>query len=591
MEQDRPAGRFRFVAFALLIGFAAVIGRVGYLQLGNVETGRAEFSSLHTTSVRLSAVRGEVYDRRGLPLAVNQPETILIAEPFNIKNKAHVAQELSGVLGVRADEILRKLSDERYRKYCRLANKLDWATIQKVMDLRLSGLHYEENPQRAYPQGSLAGPLVGYISDSTGVAGIEKSYDQTLRGLSAITKVTAVNQRLKMAETDYSRVAGLRGADLVLTIDGYLQHVVERELAKGVEEFEAKGAMGILMNCRNGEILAMGQWPPFDPNDRSTGMRDKNICVSDFFEPGSVMKPFTFAMAFDAEVITESTVINCENGNWYYKPGRKSIGDMAGHGKGRITAAEILSHSNNVGTAKISAEWMPHGDGQYPLREFLFGIGFGEPTLCGLPGESAGMLRKQWWPIDRATVSYGHGIAVTAAQLASRFSMIGNGGVLPRAHLVLGRRSSMSGEFFPEEYEAPRRVISEQAADRTLALLRLAVTEGTGKNLELPGYRFAGKTGTAIVPDPNGGGYLDNEVFCSFAGFLPYPDPEYVLLVTLDRPVFHYEHIKSSRNYATGGKTAGPVWTRIAMDALHYLGVPPDPALLPETTQVAAKDR
>jgi len=235
MEQDRRAGRLYVVCIALLVGFAAVIVRVGYLQLGDVEPGRKEFSSLHTTSVHLSAVRGEIYDRRGLPLAVNQPETILIAEPFNIKNKPRVAEELADVLGVPASTILDKLQDPRYRKYCRLATKLDWSTIQKVMDLRITGLHYEDNPQRNYPQGSLAGPVVGYISEGTGVAGIEKSYDETLRGLSAIQKVTAVNQKLKMSETDYSRIAGLRGADLVLTLDGYLQYVVERELAKGAE--------------------------------------------------------------------------------------------------------------------------------------------------------------------------------------------------------------------------------------------------------------------------------------------------------------------------------------------------------------------
>ncbi|MBE7560349.1 penicillin-binding protein 2 [bacterium] len=584
IEKERPYARLYLVFMVLALSFGAVVAKLAILQLTRTEKGLRAYTSLHSTDVHLTPVRGEIYDRRGLPLAVNRPETILIAEPFNIKNRPEVAAQLAPILKRPAGELLALMNDPRYRMYCRLAKGLDWKTIQEVMELRLAGLRPEEHPQRAYPQGSLAGSVVGFISEGTGVGGLERSYDRTLRGLPTTQKVTAVNQKLRMPDVDYSSVAGLRGADLVLTLDGYLQHVVEEELAAGVAEFSATSGTAILMDPHNGQVLAMAQYPPFDPN-RPAAAPDKNLCVSDMFEPGSVMKPFTFAMAFEAGVLSESDVIDCENGRWRYS-GPKVITDM--HPKGRITAAEVLSESINIGTAKISALLMPQGKDEYALRDFLFKAGFGRPTGCGLPGESGGALRHEWWPIDRATVSYGHGISVTAMQLASRFAAFGNDGLIPQPHLVLGRRSPLTGDFFPEELPPPVRLVSPETARRVLALLHKVTLDGTGKDLKLPGYRFAGKTGTALIPDLRNGGYLEGQYIGSFVGFAPYPEPRFVLLVSLDRPVLHYKHT-GKRNWATGGKTAGPVWTRMAERILHYLGVPPDPALLAADVQLARR--
>ncbi len=583
IEKERPLGRLYLVFTCLALCFCAVVGKLAVLQLTETEKGVRAYRSLHSTNVQLTPVRGEIYDRRGLPLAVNRPETILIAEPFQVRNRPEVADQLAPILKRPAGDLLAQMNDPRYRRYCRLAKGLDWQTIQQVMELRLGGLRPEEHPQRAYPQGSLAGSVIGFIQESTGVAGLERSYDRTLRGLSATTRVTTANSRIRMPDVDYSSVAGLRGADLVLTLDGYLQHVVEQELAAGVAEFSATSGTAILMDPHSGEILAMAQYPPFDPNQRAGDVSDKNLCVCDMFEPGSVMKPFTFAMAFDAGVVSESDVIDCENGRWHYS-GPKVITDM--HPKGLLTAAEVLSQSINIGTAKISALLMPHGDGEYPLRDFLFAAGFGSPTGCGLPGESGGALRREWWPIDRATVSYGHGISVTAMQLASRFTAFANGGSIPQPHLVLGRRSPVTGDFFPEEYPAPVRICSSQTAARIMALLHKVTLDGTGKELSLPGYRFAGKTGTALIPDLKNGGYLVGEYNSSFVGFAPHPGPRFLLSVTLERPVLRIKGYPR-RNFATGGATAGPVWTRMAEKILNYMGEPPDPALLPEETLVA----
>lgn len=587
IERERPVGRLNLLCFLLLVGFAAVIGRLAVLQLTRTEPGLRAYASQHFTKVELTPVRGEIYDRRGLPLAVNRPETILIAEPFIIKDRPLVAEQLSAILKRPAGELLAEMNRPGREKYCRLAKGLDWNTIQQIMELRFVGLRAEEHPQRAYPQGALAGSVVGYISEGTGVAGLERGYDGTLRGRPASARIAAVNRKLRMPDVDYSSVAGLRGADLVLTLDGYLQHVLEEELAAGVQEFSATAAVALLLDHHNGEILAMAQYPPFNPNDRSSQMLDKNLCVSDMFEPGSVMKPFTFAMAFEAGVLSESDVIDCENGRWRYS-GPKPITDM--HPKGRITAAEVLAQSINIGTAKISALMMPQGKDDYALRDFLFAAGFGSPTGCGLPGESGGALRRQWWPIDRATVSYGHGISVTALQLVSRFALFANGGVIPQPHLVLGRRSPVTGDFFREEYPQPTRLVSPQTASRVLALLHKATLDGTGKDLKLPGHRFAGKTGTALIPDLAKGGYLEGQYICSFVGFAPYPDPRFTLLVSLDRPVLHYKHT-GKKNWATGGKTAGPVWTRMAERILRYLGEPPAPELLPADVLVARSEK
>jgi cell division protein FtsI (penicillin-binding protein 3) len=593
MEKGHPVGRLYFVFAILALGFAGVVARLFMLQVVDTEANRKNFSSWkdwHYSYVQVSPVRGEIFDRNGLPLSVNRVQTILSANPSVLKDIKGNAADLGRALNRPARGIFDKLQDKAKKgsMYVVLARNVDWTTTQEIMKLRIPQIHYKEDPRRTYPQGALAGSVLGHISHKgEGVSGIERSYGTSLAGLSVRQEVPRAIRGTNMPEHDYSNMVGLRGSDLVLTIDAYLQHVCEKELAAGVQEFSASHGVAILMNHKNGEVLAMAQCPGFDPNEPGSQASDKNRCIGDVFEPGSVLKPFTFALAMEAGVIDENTMIDCrytDGGGWRPFPDvRYRVKDY--HPLEIVPAWEVLAESSNIGTAKICLMAEEAG---HPIRDFMSRAGFGHITGIDLPGERKAslFLQKYWARTDPVAVSFGKSIDCTAIQLISRFACFGNGGVIPLPHITQGRRSPTNNELFPIDLPTPERLLSSANASKILKMLHKVTTEGTGDEMKLPGYRFCGKTGTSKLAVA--GTYSNKEVDASFIGFAPYPDPEFVLLVWLHRP---YATLPGwgKKNKATGGRVAGPVWTAIAEQTLHYMGVPPQPELLPEIEEKSTK--
>lgn len=557
--------RIAFLGICLMGMAAVVVVRAFHLQVASGDRLREMAEGQHLRKLRVSPRRGAIYDRHGAELAVSADVDSVYANPKRLRamdqDPKAVARRLAKILDVDAERLESRLASDRY--FVWIDRRVTPHEASRVRALGIPGVELTIESRRYYPNRHLAAHLLGFADvDGRGIEGIELAYEEQLRG--ADRRVEAIRDRrghvvfADEMEDDRS----MQGQNVVLTIDKTIQHVAERELALGVRTFEARGGSVVVMDPSTGEILALANYPPFNPNEPSkhpTAHR-RNRALVDRFEPGSTVKPFTMVAALAAGAIKPNQSINCENG--VARIGGRRLHDA--HPYEWLTPTQVLAHSSNIGTAKIALEL-----GKRDLYRAFRRFGFGEPTGIGVPGETAGILRhyRRWYEIDTATVSFGQGMSVTNVQLATAMGAIANGGRLMQPILV-SRLTDGHGATIQENKPRVRRQVVPRRIAKLVGQMLTAVTEPGGTAIEagVDGYLVAGKTGTAQKADYVHGGYAKDKWLASFIGFLPADRPAVVISVVIDEPVIaHY-----------GGTVAGPVFRRIAEVTLRHLGIAPE---------------
>jgi cell division protein FtsI (penicillin-binding protein 3) len=489
--------------------------------------------------------RGEIYDRNGMLLAKSVQVSSVYARPMEVSDPAKTSAALSRILGVPEKGLSRSLKEKK--SFVWIARKISDKQAAQLEKNNLPGIHMLVETERVYPQGHLAGQLLGFVGlDNEGLEGLERSFDDHLKG----EKVKNVVQRDARGQILYTRREndGTSGRELHLTLDGRIQFAMEEALASTVTKHKAQSGMGLVIEVASGEILAWANYPFFNPNSykNASPSQWRNRVALDALEPGSTMKPFLIAAALSKGAIKTDSVFYCENGRWQQKGW--AIEDT--HKYEWLGVSRILSYSSNICSAKIG---MALGAEAYAdsLRRF----GFGRQTSLNLPGESPGVLRdhKTWYPLDLAAASFGQGIATSGLQLAQGYLCLARDGRFTPLKVVKGMASDE-----PEE-----QVVSPEAARAVMTMMREAVDDGTGTRAAIQEVSMAGKTGTAQKAAAGGYG---KEYVSSFIGLIPSTNPRYLIIVIVDEPKKEYY----------GGLVAAPAVRSVALQTLSYRGELPE---------------
>ena len=570
---SRIAKRLVIVAGIAALWSVAVLGRLGYLQLVRHGEYLARAMRQQQRTVEITPQRGTIYDRNGHPLAMSIAVKSAFAVPAEIGDMSLAAHLLSGIVNVPQDVLQARF--EASKSFAWVSRKLPPEKVEAVQALNLKGIYFQEENQRFYPKRDLASHVLGFVdTDEKGLGGIESELDGLIRSKSEKIVVMAdARQRW----FDGSEAQRERGANVKLTLDEKIQYIAQRELAAAMEKTRGQAGSVIVMNPNNGEILALANWPKFNPNV-ATGVPAEarmNRSVSAVYEPGSTFKLITLAAAFDQGLVRAEQIFDCENGSIVLSGHR-----IHDHKRFQLlTVSEILAKSSDVGAIKI-AELL----GPQRFYDYIRAFGFGAQTGVDMPGESRGMLKKPdfWSGISIGSVSMGQEVGVTPVQLISAVSAIANGGTWYKPHVVSELRRSdkvlpMEGILAPVE---PRRVIRPETAATLREMMEgVVLSGGTGILARLDGWTAAGKTGSAQKIDPATGRYSPTNYVASFTGFAPINNPAVTILVSIDSPVGLHE----------GGTVAAPVFKRIAEQVLPYLEVPRDVPLNPRLIQAAYK--
>jgi len=559
--------RWRLMTLCVLFAACAVVllYRAYSYQVLEYQRFHDLASEEHRLKKEIVPRRGDVLDRNGNPLAVSVMYKSVYAYPPSIKDPAAVATALSGVIGEPSESILAKLRSNSNTAVL-LKRKLPAEVSTRIANLSLPGVFLQAEPFREYPEGSIAAQLLGFVGkDFKGLASLELSLDRELAGEPGLIDAErdTVGGEIAIGRRDV--IPPRDGSDAVLTIDRFIQRMVERELANAVKEYKGRGGFIIVMDPKTGEVLAMASYPTydltaeevFDPNHQELY---KPTAVTDIYEPGSVMKIVTMSAGIEEKLVSPSTVFN-DTGVLRVDGAIIRNWDFSAHG--RETMTQVLINSCNIGASYVSGLLGPER-----FYRYIDAFGFGKPTGIDLPGEASGRYRTpkdpDWTRVDLATNSFGQGIAVTAIQMVAAASVIANGGVLMKPMVVKAFRNGDSVREVPPVQV--RRVISPETA-RALTEMMVHVVEDNSLKLSVvPGYRIAGKTGTADLP--TAAGYTSGATYASQVGFAPADDPRFVMLVRIDDPEKKF-----------GGQVASPVFKKIAEQLFAYMKIPPsDPA-------------
>lgn len=555
-EQAQPSyvGRRRTVLVLFALATCALVWRAADRQIFEKDFLQAEGADRYLDNVEVPAHRGLITDRNGAPLAVSTPVDSVAANPRVLRLDADSLRPLAKALDMGQDELRERLARYGNRHFVYLQRRLPPARAEQVMAVvkahGLKGVHLEREYRRYYPDGEVFGHLLGFTDvDDRGQEGLELAYDHELAGQPGLKRVMRDGRRQVVDDIESIRLPR-PGKNLALSIDRRLQFIAYRELKAAAVKHRAVSASAVLLDARSGEVLAMVNQPGFNPNGNRSprGGRLRNRAITDVFEPGSTMKPFTVAAALELGKIKPEARIDTSPG--YMKVGRAMVRDHKN--LGIIDLATLLSKSSNVGAGKLALS-LPRED----YWGVMSRLGFGDPTGIGFPGEVGGQLTHpgNWATIDQATLSFGYGVSVTTLQLAQAYAVLAADG-MHRPVTLLHRADPPVAE----------RVISARTARVVRRLLEGVVDdEGTGTRAQVPGYRVAGKTGTAKKVGPEG--YSDKKYLALFAGMAPASDPRLVLAVMIDEP-------RGGKFY--GGEVAAPVFAAVMSEALRLLNVPPD---------------
>jgi len=546
-----PAYRSRLVMLLVALAFLALALRAVYLQTVSDDFLQRQGEVRYGRTIELPASRGQVLDRNGVVLAKSLPAQAVWASPEDLKAGPEQLKRLAALLEMPERELRRRLADED-KTFVYLKRQVEASVAEQIAELRIPGVHQRKEYKRYYPEGEALAHVVGFTNvEDAGQEGIELAHDRVLAGTTGSRRV--IRDRLGRAIEDVGAIRHPRdGGDLQLSIDTKIQYHAYSALRDAVAAHKAKAGAVVVLDAHTGEILALANLPTYDPNERRqlSGAQLRNRVMTDTFEPGSTLKPFTTALALETGKVTPKTVIDTAPGRM--KIGSATIGDTKPHGA--LTVEEVLQKSSNVGTVKLAMTMPPQR-----MWELFTGVGFGQAPQIGFPGAVAGRVRphRSWKPIEQATMSYGHGISVSLVQLARSYTVFTNEGrLLPLT--MLRRDETVPG--------VP--VISPKTARAVSHMLELAVGPGgTAPKAQVAGYRVAGKTGTAYKLE--NGRYV-RKYTASFVGYAPASDPRLVVAVMIDEP-------SAGQHY--GGQVAAPVFSRIVGDALRALRVPPDAPL------------
>lgn len=572
--ENRRKTRIVWLGGLFFLLFCILTGKAVYLQvfqsswLARMAEGEYEKSQEHLGK------RGTIYDSRGREMAVTLDATSVGAYPKKILDFKSAAEDLSACLGVDSGILYRNL--DSHRPFIWIKRQVTPREAEAVRDLALEGIDFIPEQNRFYPNRMLAAQLIGFTGiDGRGLEGLEYLYDTYLKGKAGNYRMLTDalgrgfdGERLDLPE--YS------GNSLILTIDAAIQYIAEKALEEGVKKASARSGMAVVMVPQTGEVLALAHYPFFNPNTFSQFKRKswRNRAATDTFEPGSTLKIFSAAAAIEYGDCTTDTLFFCENGK--YRVGEDTIHDTRPHGW--LTLENIIKYSSNIGAVKIGETI-----GSEALYRALIGFGFGEKTGIDCPGETAGSLPsfRRWSKIHTGTISFGHGLSVSAIQLITAVSAIANGGTLMKPYMVqaiLDAKGAPVARFGPE----PRgRAVSEKTAQSVREMMRKVVEEGgTGVLGAVDGYDACGKTGTAQKIDETGA-YAKGSYLASFVGFLPARKPRIAIIVLIDEPQGdHY-----------GGTVAAPIFKKIGQGALNYLDVPPRPETNPLTASAEGREK
>lgn len=553
--------RIRLIGAVFSLGFVLVAMRAFDLQVVQEQQWDERAERQHQKVIPLTPQRGTIFDCNGEELAVTVEVDSIYAEPRKLTDKSDAARKLAKALDLSPRTISAKLKSNS--NFVWLKRQVTPAESEQVRTLMLKGVGRIKEPQRFYPNSNIAGHLLGFTGlDPKGLEGLELEYDKTIlgRGGYLVMERDALGRGLGAGTPQIQ--GATRGHDLYLTIDKNLQYLAERELADGLREAQGKAGTVVMMEPTSGKILAMASSPEYNPNAffRYKPNQWRNRAVCDTFEPGSTFKVFLMAAALNEAVISTSQKIDCENGS--FRVGGKEIHDHKKYQK--LTPAEIIKYSSNIGSAKIGKLLEREAFYQYIER-----FGFGQKTGVDLPGEAGGLVRPpdKWFEVDLAAISFGQGISVTPVQLVSATAAIANGGYLMEPYVVDRVVDSQGQITRQHQPNMVRKVIARDVAQVVTRMMEMTTEEGgTATNARVPGFRVAGKTGTAQKVDAVTGGYSSDKRVASFVGFLPAEDPRLVMLVTIDEP----------KKGVYGGLIAAPIFSRIATQAMQYLKVAPN---------------
>lgn len=533
------------VIFALLI---AVVGaKLIHLEMTQKDFLQDEGDARTIRMERINAHRGMILDRRGNPLAVSSPVVSLWANPSQLPTEPATLARLAEALGVSLAEFQKKMSLAKNLEFVYLRRHAKPQEAELILSLGLSGIYSEKEYHRFYPSGEVAAHVVGFTDiDDHGQEGLELSYEKWLAGRQGKKKVLK-NLYGEVVRDIMPVEEAIAGRDLHLSIDQRLQFLVYRELKSAVHEYKALSGSFVLLDVSNGEVLAMANQPSYNPNNRLrlNLASIRNRAVTDVFEPGSTVKPFTVAVALQSPSITPATVIDTNPG--FVKVDNSTIRDPKN--QGLLDLGGVLAYSSQVGISRLALQL-----NEYDIWDTFRKVGFGQASAIGYPGESSGFLpsRRQWKDIERVTFAYGYGLTLTPLQLASAYVTIASGGI-KRDLTLLSSGASSEERIFPEA-----------VARELLVMLGRVVSEGTGKKAAVDAYAVAGKTGTARKIGKEG--YDDSRHIAFFAGIAPLHQPRFVGVVVINEP-------KTSR--VGGGAIAAPIFARVMANVLRLLNVPP----------------
>jgi cell division protein FtsI (penicillin-binding protein 3) len=554
-----PSWRSKLMLFLLFCGFIALAGRAFYL-MGGVTTGflQRQGEARYARTLEIPATRGRITDRNGVVLAASVPAKAVWAIPEDVEATPEQIGQLARLLGMNVAEVKRRLANDD-RSFVYLRRQVDTDVADRIADLKIAGVHSSREFKRHYPEGPTSAHIVGFTNvEDRGQEGVELAHEKLLAGKSGSRRV--IKDRLgRIVEDDWLREP-FDGRDLALSIDNRVQYIAHSALRGAIDKYRAKAGAAVVIDAHSGEVLALANLPSYDPNARGklSGEAVRNRALTDTFEPGSTMKPFSIVSALEAGKVRPDTRIQTA-------PGKLTIGDRTigdAHAHGLLTVEEVVAKSSNVGTAKIALE-LP----AQTLWDTYTAAGFGQAPQLGFPGAVAGRLRpaRSWRPIEQATISYGHGVSVSLIQLARAYtSFARDGDVVPLTLL------KQDGE------PVGVRVMSHETTMAMRRMLEMAVgPDGTAPGARIPGYRVAGKTGTAYKL--KNGQYVRDYV-ASFVGFAPVSDPRIVVAVMIDEP--------SGEHY--GGIVAAPVFAQITAATLRTLQVAPDGPMEPTKAPLLA---
>ena len=558
-----PVWRSKFIVAAIAAGFVALAGRAAWVQVYANDFFQKQGEVRFARTLELPANRGRILDRNGLLLATSVPVPSIWAIPEDVERDPSKLAHLAALLGMSAADLDRKLEDED-KTFVWLKRQVDESVAQQVTALEIKGIYQRKEYKRQYPEGEAAAHIVGFTNvEDRGQEGMELAFNKELAGRPGSRRV--IKDRLgRVVEDVGDQLPPVDGRDLQLSIDSKVQFFAYQKLRDAVLENKAKAGSVVVLDAASGEVLALANYPSYAPNRRQnlTGEQLRNRALTDVFEPGSTMKPFTIGLALDTGLVTPQTQIQTAPG--YVVIGGMKISDS--HAHGLLTVQEVIQKSSNIGTLKIALQMQPR-----QMWELFTEAGFGQKPQITFPGAVSGRLRpyKSWRPVEQATMSYGYGMSASLFQMARSYTVFAHGGqIIPATLLKTNEPATGVRVFSPKTAEAMRTMLQMAAGPG-----------GTGPKAQTLGYSVGGKSGTAYKQV--GKCYATNKYRSWFVGIAPIEKPRIIVAVMLDEP--------SAGKYY-GGEVAAPVFSTTVQQTLRMLGVQPDINVKPQVVVQAVEE-